>query len=116
MPASNSDHSERSLAALLLSIVLVAALVFIVAAPYYLLGHIFLPRLRRCEYGYEDFEILPHPEAWSSYLVSPVLAGVLTYALIRKSRWNRLWPVALVVPVVLVVGLGVYTGDANCGD
>jgi len=90
--------------------------VFVLVAPYYVLGHIYLPRLRRCEYGYEDFAILPHWEAWSSYLVSPVLAGLLTYALIRINGWRRLWPFALVVPVVAVVGLLVYTGGANCGD
>ena len=113
---SGGERSEHSLAAVMLNVAVAAALVFVLVSPYYLLGHIFLPRLRRCEYGYEDFQILPHPEAWLSYLVSPVVAGVLTYALIRICGWKRLWPVAFLVPIAVAVELGLYTGGANCGD
>ena len=110
------EQSARSGVTALVGVLVAAGLLFALIAPYYLLGHIYLPRLRRCEYGYEDFAILPHWEAWSSYLVSPVLAGILTYALLRLTGWNRLWPLAIVVPVAAVVGLGFYTGGANCGD
>lgn len=92
------------------------ALGVVVIVPYYLLGHIFLPRLRRCEYGYDDFTILPHWEAWSSYVISPVLAGLLAFALFWLVGQKRLWPLALLVVLLTLGGLAIYTGGANCPD
>ena len=94
------------------------ALVVVVVTPFYLVDHVYLPRLRRCEYGYTDFSLIDNTEAWWSYLVAPVAAALLAFVLVRLTSRKWMWSAvaAVGVLVVMVTGLALVTGGTNCGD
>ena len=94
---------------------LVAALAFVVAAPYYIFGHRYFPALERCEY-YHDSVSSKDWESWS-YVVSPVLAGAIVYLATRALGRSTYLPALIAVGLVFaaLVAYSIHV-NPNCPD